>query len=288
MNRTVRTGLACAAALLLAGCAAAAWLAAPAPAPTATPASLASAARPAAITVMAAASLVEPCMEFKSLFEAIHSGARVEFNFANSQQLAQQLANTAPADVFASASTRHMDLAIASGRVSPTSVRTFARNRLVAIYPPSNPAGLAALPDLARPGVKVILAAPEAPIGQYSLDFLDKAAADPAFGASFKAGVLKNVVSYEATVKGVLLKVALGEADAGIVYVSDVASDVSGEAAAPVRQLAIPDALNVSAVYPIAPLQDSPHRELAQAFVDLVLSPAGQGALARHGFLPAR
>ena len=119
-------------------------------------------------------------------------------------------------------------------------------------------------------------------MGQYSLDFLDKAAADPAYGAGFKDAVLANVVSYEENVKSVLAKVSLDEADAGIVYTSDI----TGSAAGQVEKIDVPDALNVIATYPIAALQNSAHPETAQAFVDMVLSAAGQAVLAKYGFIP--
>ena len=131
-------------------------------------------------------------------------------------------------------------------------------------------------------GLKLVFAAKEGPVGQYSLDFLDKAAAEPAFGAAYKDDVLKNVVSYEDNVKAVLAKVALGEADGGIVYTSDI----SGGDGAKVGRLEIPDALNVIASYPIAAVKASENPELAQAFIDLVLSPEGQERLEKYNFIP--
>ncbi len=142
-------------------------------------------------------------------------------------------------------------------------IQNFAHNRLVVIYPEENPAGLDGLEDLARPGLKLVMAAKEVPVGQYSLDFLEKASQEPTLGPSFQQAVLKNIVSYEENVRAVLNKVALGEADAGIVY----SSDVSGEAAGKIGQLMIPDELNVIASYPIAVLKDSQHASQAQAFV---------------------
>jgi len=235
------------------------------------------------LTVMAAASLTEAFEELAKQFEAQNPGVSVSFNFAGSQQLAQQLAEGAPADVFASANQKQMTAAVDSGRVEENSIESFAQNRLVVIYPQGNPAGLEVLEDLAGPGLKLVLAAKEVPVGQYSLDFLEKAGQVPLFGPSFPQSVLKNVVSYEENVRSVLNKVALGEADAGIVY----SSDVSGEAASKVGQLNIPDELNVIASYPIAVIKDSQHTTQAQAFVALVLSPTGQEILAKHGFLPA-
>ncbi len=154
----------------------------------------------------------------------------------------------------------------------------FVTNRLVVVIPADNPAGIESLQDLATPDTLLVLAAEAVPVGRYSLAFLDRAAADAAFDSGFKAAVLANVVSYEENVRGVLNKVALGEADAGIVYSSDLVG-VAGVAA-----LAIPDALNVVAQYPIAPLNDSAQPEAAAAFVAWVLSDEGQAILAEYGF----
>jgi molybdate transport system substrate-binding protein len=233
------------------------------------------------LVVLAAASLMQPFNEIAALYEAEHSGVQVMFNFAGSQQLAQQIVQGAPGDVFASASQRHMDAVVAVGRVNPESPVLLGYNRLVVAYPVKNPANLAALTDLARPGLKLILAAAEVPAGQYSLDFLSKAAQDPAFLPTFREDVLANVVSYESNVKAVVTKVSLGEADAGIVY----ASDLGGTAGKDLGWIDIPPELNVLAAYPIAALNDSSQLELAQAFVELVRSPAGQEILMRYGFL---
>ena len=167
------------------------------------------------IIVLAAASLTEPFTEIGQLFEQQHPGAKVRFNFAGSQQLAQQLVSGAPADVFASANPDQMQAAVQAGRILPDAPQIFAGNRLVVIIPADNPGGLQTLADLAKPGLQVVLAAKEVPVGQYTLSFLEKASHDPAFGADYSAAVLQNVVSYENNVKAVLTKVQLGEADAG-------------------------------------------------------------------------
>lgn len=232
------------------------------------------------LQVFAAASLTEAFQALGKLFSAANPGVTVVFNFAGSQQLAAQITQGAPADVFASANRRQMEVAIESGRVISPTVQTFVRNRLVVVTPQANPAALATLQDLAKPGVKLVLADPAVPVGQYSLDMLDRAIQDATFGAAFKDTVLNNVVSYEENVRVVLTKVLLGEADAGIVYTSDVALD-----RARVGQIAIPDALNTIASYPIAPINDSAHPEQAQRFVDFVLSADGQTILAQYGFL---
>lgn len=236
----------------------------------------------ATVTVMAAASLNAPFQEIGALYQQRYPGTHVTFNFAGSQQLVQQLAQGAPADVFASANQKTMDDAVSANRVAKGAAQIFARNRLVVIYPKANPAGLQQLSDLAKPGLKLDFAAKEVPVGQYSLDFLDKATKDPAFTPTYKDAVLKNVVSYEDNVKAVLSKVALGEADGGIVYTTDI----TGDSASKVGRLDIPDALNVIAVYPIAPITGTTKAKLARNFIDLVVSQDGQAILARYGFLP--
>jgi molybdate transport system substrate-binding protein len=234
------------------------------------------------LTVLAAASLTESFTEMGKLFETQNPGVTVSFNFAGSQQLAQQLDQGAPADVFASASKKYMDAAVTSKRVNKDEAKTFVTNRLVVIFPKDNPAKLTTLQDLAKPGLKLDLEDKSVPAGQYSLDFLDKAVKDSAFDPRFKDSVIKNVVSYETDVKAVVSKVALGEADAGIVYITDF-----NAAADKLGKLNIPDALNTIATYPIAAVSDSKHAGLASAFVALVLSPDGQAVMAKYGFIPA-
>ena len=236
---------------------------------------------PVDLIVFAASSLTGPFGEIGELFEADHPGVKVVFNFAGSQQLAQQINEGAPADVFASANKKQMDVVIEAGGIITGTQQTFAKNRLVVIFPKDNPAGLIELKDLGKSGLKLVLAAQEVPVGQYALDVLDKASTDPAFGATFMDDVLENVVSYEDNVKAVLAKVALGEADAGIVYLSDI----SGADADKVGQIDIPDALNVIASYPIAPINNGKNPEVAQAFIDLVLAPEGQAILAKYNFI---
>jgi len=251
----------------------------PTPEPTEEPTAI---QQPMTLTVLAAASLTESFTELGTLFEAAHPHIQVVFNFAGSQQLAQQLAEQAPADVFASASQKYMKEAIDSGRVISGADQIFAKNALVVIYPKANPAGLAALTDLTKPGLKLVLGAKEVPIGQYAVDFLDKASQDPAYGATFKDDVLKNVVSYEDNVKSVVTKVVLGEADAGIVYLTDVTPD----AAEKVDKIIIPDEINVIATYPMAAIADSAYPIEADAFVKFVLSEEGQAVLAKYNFTP--
>ena len=243
-------------------------------------------AQPKAIplNVFAAASLTTSFGEIGKAFEAEYPGITVTFNFAGSQQLAQQINSAAPADVFASANQAQMDAVARGGRIDQGASKPFVNNRLVVIYPKANPAGIQTLQDLAKPGVKLILADKSVPVGQYSLNFLDNAVKDPTLGAGYKDAVLKNVVSFEQDVKSVLTKLTLGEADAGIVYTTDAATGAAGK----ISQLAIPDSLNVIAVYPIAVVNDSPNLPSAQAFVDYILSPDGQAILTKYGFIPVQ
>lgn len=234
------------------------------------------------MNVFAAASLTESFQELGKTFEAANSGAKVTFNFAGSQQLVQQITQGAPADVFAAANAKTMSDAIAAGDVVSGTQRTFVRNRLVVVYPKDNPGGIHELKDLAKPGLKLDLAAKEVPVGQYSLDVLDKASKDEAIGATFKDDVLKNVVSYEENVKVVLSKVALGEADAGIVYTTDITQNVADK----IGRIDIPDPLNTIASYPIAAIKGSKNADLAAKFVAFILSPDAQQVLAKYGFIP--
>ena len=230
---------------------------------------------PTTLTVLAASSLTEPFNEMKKGFEAAHPGVTVEYSFAGSQALVQQLSQGAAADVFASASASNMNDAVKANRVSKDAVQTFAMNKLVVIYPSDNPAKISTLTDMVKSGVKIDIADESVPVGKYALTFLDNASKDKTYGSDFKANFLKNVVSKEDNVKAVLTKVSLGEADAGIVYISDI----SGDYASKVGKLYIPDSVNAIASYPIAPISDSKNADLAKAFVAYVLAKDGQDIL---------
>jgi molybdate transport system substrate-binding protein len=243
-------------------------------------ATAAPAAKSAELIVFAAASLTDAFKAIGKMFEAANAGTTVTFNFAGSDKLAQQIAEGAPADVFASANKTQMNNVIKSGQVISGTEHTFVRNRLVVVFPKDNPGGLAALKDLAKPGLKIVLANKSVPVGAYSLDFLGKASKLPEYTAEFSPTVLGNVVSYEENVRAVLSKVQLGEADAGIVYTSDIALNADQ-----VGQIDIPDNLNTIATYPIAALKDSKNAELAQKFVDYVLAPEAQQILVQYGFI---
>lgn len=234
------------------------------------------------IVVFAAASLTESYTELGRAFESIHPDTTVTFNFAGSQQLAQQIGQGAPADVFASANTKQMNVAIDYGRVVSGTQQVFAHNRLVIVVSTNSSVAVTHLDDLAAPNLKLILAAQEVPVGSYSRAFLDKATTEETLGTAYTNALLANVVSYEQTVKAVLTKVVLGEGDAGIVYSSDITSDVADR----ITTVDIPDHLNTIATYPIALVNDSANPRAAQAFIEYVRSPDGQAVLQAHGFLP--
>ena len=230
------------------------------------------------LNVFAASSLTEAFTEIGKNFEAANPNVTVTLNFAGSQTLKTQIEEGAPADVFASANKPEMESLIASGFVVKYAAQIFLLNRLVVILPSENHIGLEKLQDLARPGVKLVLAAEEVPVGSYTRQSLELMKGQ--FGMDFKDRVLANVVSNEDNVRQVVAKVQLGEADAGIVYTSDVV------AAPDLKKVDIPAGLNVSAEYPIALLSRSTHKELGAAFIDYVLSAEGQAVFQKWGFAP--
>ena len=221
-------------------------------------------AAPSGLTVFAAASLTAAFTELGQQFTTAN-GTRVTFNFAGSQALATQIRQGAPADVFASADLANM----AKVEDLTGTPRNFASNLLEIVVEKGNPRGVEGLGDLAAADLKVVLAAPEVPAGKYAAEVLAK------------AGVTVRPVSQEDNVKAVVTKVALGEADAGIVYRTDVAAG-GGK----VEGVELPEDQNVLATYPIATVKATKAQDQAQAFVDLVLSAEGQRVLEQHGFLP--
>jgi molybdate transport system substrate-binding protein len=220
---------------------------------------------PAELKVFAAASLTAAFTELGQQFTPANDGTRVAFNFAGSQALATQIQQGAPADVFASADVANMDKV----KDLVGDPRVFASNLLQIVVEKGNPKGVEGLDDLASSDLKVVLAAEEVPAGRYARQVLDR------------AGVRVQPVSQEDNVKAVVTKVSLGEADAGIVYVTDVTA--GGDK---VEGVDIPEGQNVVATYPIATAKASKVHDQAQAFVDLVLSEQGRQVLQKYGFPP--
>lgn len=232
------------------------------------------------VTVFAAASLTDAFNQLGAEFSKVNPRATVKFSFAASSALRTQLEQGARADVFASADQANMDAAKKSGAIGGEDL-IFAKNRLVMIYPTRNPAGITTLQDLAKPGVKFVLTDSSVPIGAYARQSLDKMSGDPAFGADFTKRVLANLRSEEANVRAVVTKVQLGEADAAIVYATDVTPAVSKE----ITSVAIPDSFNTLATYPLAVVKDTPNAAAARAFIAYVRSAAGQAILKKWNFI---
>ena len=221
------------------------------------------------ITVFAASSLTASFEKLGQEFEASHDGAQVEFNFAGSSDLVAQIQQGAGADVFASADQVTMDKLTAED-LQDSEPAVFASNTLEIVVPPDNPAGIASFQDLATPDLALVVCAPEVPCGAAVVTIEDA------------TGVTLSPVSEEEKVTDVLAKVQTGEADAGLVYVTDVIA--AGDA---VLGVEFPESAEAVNVYPIATVDGSDHADLAQEFVDLVLSDAGQQVLRVAGFAPA-
>jgi molybdate transport system substrate-binding protein len=226
------------------------------------------------LNVFAAASLHEAMTAIADRFERDHAGVLVAVQFGGSQQLAAQISEGAPCDVFASADERNLDKIA----YDPTTRRVFALNRLVVVTPLGSV--VRRLPDLVR-AKRIVLAAIQVPAGAYANKALVGAA--EVYGARWLQAVRIEVVSYEQDVRQVLAKVELGEADAGMVYASDAES-----AHGRVAIVAIPIKFQPRIEYPIAVTKDAENRGLAVAFVQTVMSPYGQSELKRRGFIPAK
>ncbi|MDT0265484.1 molybdate ABC transporter substrate-binding protein [Streptomyces sp. DSM 44915] len=215
------------------------------------------------LTVLAAASLTDVFETAGAAYEDEHPGTTVRFSFAGSQELVAQLHGGAPGDVLVTADPETMaDAAELTGEPE-----LIARNELTIVTPPDNPAGVTGLADLADPALRLVLAAPEVPAGRYGQELLAS------------AGVVAEPVSQEPSVRAVLGKVQLGEADAGLVYATDAV--VAGDQ---VRVVPIPAELNVTAAYPAAALADAAHPEAAAEFVDWLTGGTAQELLAEAGF----
>ena len=228
-------------------------------------ASSSSATQTGTITVFAAASLMGTFTQLGKQFEAAHPGDTVKFSFGGSSTLATQITGGAPADVFASAAPANMDTVVSAGDAS--SPKDFAKNTAEIAVPPSNPAKVTSVSDLAKSSVKVALCQPKVPCGVVASQVFKN------------AGVTVKPVTLQPDVKSVLTQVELGNVDAGMVYVTDVKA-----AGTKVKGVTIPASQNASTLYPIATITSSTHQAEAEAFVAYVLSPAGEQVLTAAGF----
>jgi molybdate transport system substrate-binding protein len=218
------------------------------------------------ITVFAAASLTESFTEVGEAFTAANPDAEATLSFDASSALVQQIIEGAPANVFASADTANMDKLTEPG-LNGTEPVIFATNLLTIIVQPGNPKGITGVADLTNADITTVICAAEVPCGRYANEIFAN------------AGVTVTPASLEQNVRGVVTKVTAGEADAGIVYVTDVTA--AGDDAAMVE---IPEDINVLAQYPIATVKDSASPEVSQAFIDFLLSTDGQAIMADYGF----
>jgi molybdate transport system substrate-binding protein len=218
------------------------------------------------LNVFAAASLTASFKAIGAAFEATRPGTKIAFNFAGSPTLVQQIKEGAPADVFASADLANMQKLVETESLAGAP-QIFAENLLQIAVAKGNPKHIAGLADLAQPGLIVVLCSETVPCGRYARD------------AFTKAGVTPPAGSREPNVKAVLTKVALGEADAGLVYVTDVRA-----ATDEVEGVGLAATYNVPARYPIAALREATHAETARAFIAFVLSDPGKKILGEYGF----
>lgn len=218
------------------------------------------------LTLFAAASLTDTFTDLAETFEDQHEGVTVELSFGGSSALVSQLQEGAPADVFAAADEKTMQVAADDDLLAGEAI-PFATNTLVVVTPPDNPAGVQGLADLARPDVETVVCAPQVPCGA-AAESLEEA-----------AGVDISPASEEQAVTDVLAKVVAGEADAGLVYVTDAES-----AGDDVETIEVPEAADVVNTYPIAALADARHTDLAQDWITLVTGDDGQQMLADAGF----
>ncbi len=234
----------------------------------------------ASLVIYAATSLTDAFESVASAFAVEQPGVSLHLNFSSSSSLAAQIIAGAPADIFASANEKQMQLVVADGRIDGVATRIFAHNQLVLALPADNPAGIQSVRDLADEGYLLVLAATGTPIRAYTEAMLQSYA--NAFGADFSRRVRSNLASEESNVRQVVTRLALGEADAGIVYQTDVLGDVADQ----LLVIEIDAAHNRLAAYPIAPLSDTANPDVTAQFIDFVLGDVGRAILTEHGFCP--
>jgi molybdate transport system substrate-binding protein len=235
-----------------------------------------------ALNVFAAPALQSALKEIGPKFQQAHKNVTVQYSFVDAQHEAQQINQGAAVDVFIPDSEAQMDVVVQSGKVDASTSKALVRALLVVILPKNNPAKITDLQNLASDGVKLVLAAPSLPAGQFATDFLTKASDDPSFGSGYKARVLDNVISYEQSVASVISKVSSGQADAGIVYKTDTIASASK-----LSLLSIPANLQTVATYPVAPIKGSKNAGTAHDFINYLMTDTDVHEIfVKDGFVP--
>jgi molybdate transport system substrate-binding protein len=232
------------------------------------------------LTVFAAASLTGAFGEIGQMFEN-ETNISVLFNFDGSQVLRTQIENGAYADVFASANTKQVNALKNAVLINNSSISFFAKNKLSLIVPKDNPAKINNLTDLSKPGTKIVIGTKDVPVGDYAMQIINKLGNDSAFGPDYEKKVMANIISQETNVNYVVTKVALGEADVGFAYVSDITEEL----AAKVNKIEILDEYNIVAKYPVGILKESKYPAEAEEFINLVKSDKGKSILNTYGFM---
>lgn len=234
------------------------------------------------VIVSAAASLKDSFIEAGHEFERNHPGTKVVFNFSSSNQLAGQIEQGAPVDVFASADLSHIKRLTNKSLVADYAL--LAKNKLTLIVSKKTKIKIDTIGDLSNKGLRLIMTAKQVPIASYTRQFLKSVDQAGLYGADYGSRVLANTISEEPDVRMAVMKVAMGDGDAGIVYVSDVTGDMKNK----VKIIPIEDQFNVVAEYGLALIKNSANSETAKALYNYLLSPNGQAVIVKTGLLPAQ
>lgn len=233
------------------------------------------------LTVFTAASLTGAFTEIGQMYKN-ETNINVVFNFDGSQVLRTQIENGGYADMFVSANAKQMNIMKNEGFMNNSSITVFTKTKPVIIVPKDNPGKIQNISYLSKPGIKIVIGTKDVPIGDYTLQILAKLANDSIYGPEFRKLVMENVVSNETNVNYITSKVALGEADAGFAYKSDITKDLSGK----ITKIEIPDKYNVIATYPMGILKQSKYPSQAVEFINFVKSDKGMAVLEKYGFEP--
>lgn len=232
------------------------------------------------LSIFAAASLTGVMGDLKPVFEAAHPGVNISTNLGSSGTLETQIKEGAKADLFLPASAKNLDNLVKEDLIVNESITPYATNKLAIIVPQDNPAGIKELKDLAREGVKIVSEASSVPVRKYTEDLLNKTVNDTDYGQAFVDGFKKNIVSEETDVASATTKVAMGEADVGITYYSDVTKDLADK----ITIIEIPEKLNVVASYKAGIVTDAANADLAKEFITLLTSDDGRKVLEDYQF----